>query len=205
MVEHIHHHGLEDEGREQVYYAEKQLRWIGLTIVVRTAGDPMNLVASIRNQLKTMDADVPAFNVLPMEDYVSRALAPTRFNLVLLGVFASVGLVLAMVGIYGVIAYTVGQRTQELGIRRALGAQPGAIVSGVLRQGMTLTLTGIAVGLVGAFAVTRFARSLLYEVTASDPITYAGVGLLLVAVSALACYLPARRAAKVDPMVALRS
>ncbi len=135
---------------------------------------------------------------------MSQALAPTRFNLVLLGVFASVGLVLAMVGIYGVIAYTVGQRTHELGIRRALGAQQSTVVSGVMRQGMALTLAGVGVGLIGAFAVTRFAQSMLYEVTASDPVTYAGVGLLLVAVSALACYLPARRAAKVDPMVALR-
>ena len=165
----------------------------------------MGLVPGIRNELKRMDHDIPAYNVETMEGYVTQAVAPTRFNLVLLGVFAGVGLVLAVVGIYGVIAYSVGQRKQELGIRRALGAQHRDVVSIVLRQGMALTLAGVGIGLVGALAVTRFARSLLFDVTATDPLTYAGVGLLLIGVSALACYLPARKAGKVDPMVALRA
>jgi predicted permease len=205
VVEHIRHHELDTDGREQTYFPQNQFRFNTLTTVVRAETDPTVLIAAIRRELKTLDADIPAYQVSEMDGYMSQALAPTRFNLVLLGVFAAVGLVLAVVGIYGVIAYTVGQRTQELGIRRALGAQHRDVVSIVLRQGMALTLAGVGVGLVGALALTRFMETLLFGVTATDPLTYGGVGLLLVAVSALACYLPARRAGKVDPMVALRN
>ncbi|MCZ6917964.1 MAG: ABC transporter permease [Gemmatimonadetes bacterium] len=205
VVEHLRHHQLDAVGREQVYYPESQRRFGSLVMVVRAERDPLTLVAGIRNELRSLDPDIPAYNVGTMEGYVTQAVAPTRFNLVLLGVFAGVGLLLTVVGIYGVIAYSVGQRKQELGIRRALGAQHRDVVSIVLRQGMALTLTGVGIGLVGALAVTRFARSLLFEVTATDPLTYAGVGLLLIGVSALACYLPARKAGNVDPMVALRA
>ncbi len=205
VVEHLRHHELNSDGREQTYFPQNQFRFRTLTTVVRAEREPTALVAAVRRELKALDADIPAYAVRAMDGYMSQALAPTRFNLVLLAVFAAVGLVLAVVGIYGVIAYTVAQRTQELGIRCALGAQRGDVLSIVLRQGMALTLAGTAIGLVGAFALTRFVRSLLFGVTATDPLTYGGVILLLVAVSALACYLPARRATKVDPMLALRN
>ncbi len=205
VVEHIRHHDLDVDGREQTYFPQNQFRFNTLTTVVRAGTDPTALIAAIRRELTTLDADIPAYRVSEMDGYMSQALAPTRFNLVLLGVFAAVGLVLAVVGIYGVIAYTVGQRTQELGIRRALGAQHRDVVSIVLRQGMTLTLAGVGVGLVGALALTRFMETLLFGVNVTDPLTYGGGVLLLVAVSAPACYLPARRAGKVDPMVALRN
>ena len=151
-----------------------------------------------------MDVDIPAYRVSTMEQYLSRAVAPARFNLVLLGVFAFTGLFLALIGIYGVMAYTVSQRRQELSIRRALGAQHSDVVSMVVRRGMVLTVVGMMIGFVGALMLTRFMRALLFGVAPTDPLTYVGVGALLVSVSALACYVPARRAGQIDPAVVLR-
>jgi ABC-type antimicrobial peptide transport system permease subunit len=139
-----------------------------------------------------------------VEFLVNRSVADRKFLLALMGIFAALALVLTMIGLYGVISYLVNQRTQEIGIRMALGAQMRDILSMVLKQGMVLVLTGVALGLGAAWLLTRLMKRLLYQVSATDPVTFAGIALLLIAVALLACYLPARRASKVDPLVALR-
>jgi putative ABC transport system permease protein len=139
-----------------------------------------------------------------MRSYVNDALAPTRFTLILIGIFAAVALLLASIGIYGVISYAVRQRTHELGIRIAMGASPNSIFRLVVGQGMLLALLGLAVGLAAAFSMTRLLASILFGVSPTDPATFIGISLLLTLVAGLACYLPARRATRVDPMIALR-
>ncbi len=174
-------------------------------LFVRTTGDPLQLIAAVKSQIWAVDKDQPINAVQTMEEVVARSLAPRRFNLWLLGVFAALALVLASVGIYGVISYAVSQRTREIGVRIALGAQPRDIFRLVVGQGFALTLDGVVIGLVAAFALTRWLESLLFGVSTTDPLTFAGVALLLTLTALLACYIPARRAMKVDPMAALRS
>jgi len=173
-------------------------------LVIRAQGDPLNLVGAIRREIHTLDPDQPVATIRTMNDWIDTAVATPRYQTLLLGVFAAVALLLATTGIYGVMSYVVAQRTHEIGIRMALGARRGNVLKLVLRQGMGLVLIGVVLGLIGAFAVTRVMSALLFGVTAKDPLTFLAVAVLLALVAFVACYIPAWRATKVDPMIALR-
>ena len=173
-------------------------------LVVRAEGEPTSLVSSIQRELRSIDQEQALFQVRPLEEVISNSLSQRRFNSLLLVIFGALAGLLAAVGIYGVIAYSVTQRTNEIGIRLALGAQQRDVMKMILGQGIRLTLIGIAIGLIAAFALTRILSSLLYGVSATDPVTFLSIPLLLTLVALLASYLPARRATKVDPCVALR-
>src|SRR5947209_814292 len=205
IVGHVKNEGLEGESRVQYYipYAQRADS-SNLFVVVRAEGDPASLAPAVRGAIAGVDRDLPAYRVTTMEQMVSDSLAQRRFAVFLLGVFAFIALVLAVVGLYGVMSYAVAQRTHEFGLRMALGAQRRDILRMVVGQGLLLVGVGLAAGLLGALALTRLMSSLLYGVSATDPLTYAGIALLLAAVALLASYVPARRATKVDPMVALR-
>ncbi len=172
--------------------------------IARMTGDPASLIAAVRHEINEVDADLPVYDLRTMNQVIAGSLAQRRFSMLLLVVFAAAALLLAAVGLYGVTAYAVAQRTQEIGIRMALGARPRDIARLIVGQSLTLTLIGVAVGLLAAFALTRLMASLLFEVSATDPLTFSFIPLLLAAVALAACYLPARRALKVDPMIALR-
>jgi predicted permease len=173
-------------------------------LVVRAAGDPLGLANAIRDQVLAVDPDQPVSDIRTMEAVFEATMGRRRLTMLLLQSFAGVALLLAIIGIYGVIAYSVAQRTQEMGIRRALGAQQSDILRLVLGQGLVLTLTGGALGIGGAFALTRLMQGLLFGVSATDPLTFAGVALLFLVVALAASFIPARRAARIDPMTALR-
>jgi putative ABC transport system permease protein len=175
-----------------------------MTVVVRTANDPLSLVSGVRNELGQMDTEQPMASIATMDELLSGSLSRARFTMLVLGLFAGLALVLASVGIYGVIAYGVAQRTQEFGIRIALGASRRDVLGLVLGQGTRLTLLGIGLGIIASLLVTRLLATLLYGVSPTDPFTFGAVALLLAFVALLACYIPARRATRVDPMVALR-
>ena len=200
----VKHVSLDDTAKPEMYLPFDQFPMFFQTIVVRTTGDPLSLVAAARSEVLAVNKDQPISNVHTMEELVSNSIAQRRFNMLLLSIFATVALLLSAVGIYGVMSYSVAQRTHELGLRMALGAQSSHVVALVVRQGMTLALTGVGVGLAAAFALTRIMASLLYGVSATDTFTFGLIALLLSLVALLACYLPARRATRVDPMVALR-
>jgi putative ABC transport system permease protein len=175
-----------------------------MSLAVRTSVEPMNLTNAIRRQVWTIDRSVPVTKTRTMEQILATVTSQPRFNTILLGIFAAVALTLAGVGIYGVLSYSVTQRTREIGIRIALGARRGDVLRLVVRQGMLLALLGVAIGLAASFALTRLMTGLLYEVSATDPATFTLIAVILTLVALAACYLPARRATKVDPMVALR-
>ena len=174
------------------------------SFVVRTTGDPLLLSAAIRNEMTQVDPGLPVRNLRSMEQLVDRSIAPQRFNLSLLSLFSAIGLLLAAIGVYGVIAYGVSQRTHEIGLRMALGAQATDVFALIVKKGMAVALIGVAIGLLASVALTRLMKNLLFGVSATDPATLAVVALLLIGVAFLACYIPARRATKVDPLVALR-
>jgi putative ABC transport system permease protein len=176
----------------------------GMTLLVRTENDPAALATAVRGEVHALNKNVPIFAVKTMTEQIGAALAADRMIAVLLSVFGGAALLLATVGIYAVVAYSVAQRTHEIGIRMALGAEPRDIARLIVGQGLTLVLCGAGVGLALAFALTRVLASLLFDLSATDPLTFVGVALLLVFNALVACYIPARRATKVDPMVALR-
>jgi putative ABC transport system permease protein len=188
----------------EVYVPYAQHQVDSLTIVVRTAGDPMAFVPMARADIASLDRDLPLAGVRTMDEVIGRSIAERRFTMLLLVSFASVAMVLAAIGVYGVLAYLVSQRTQEIGVRLAIGATPGDVVRLFVREGAALTMLGVAGGLAGAFLVTRALSTLLFGVTTTDPLTFAAVAGTLAVVALLACYLPARRAGRVDPMTALR-
>ncbi len=195
---------LERLSGEQMYVPHAQdASWNFMALVIRTAGDPAAFVPVLRREVQAIDKDQPLYNIRTMDEVVASSLGTRRVSMQLFTVFAGAALLLAAVGIYGVMAYSVTLRTQEIGIRMALGAQKGDVLRMVVRQGMTLALIGIAVGVAGALGLTRLIANLLFGVNAADPLTFAAISLLLACVALLACYLPARRAARLDPMIAL--
>ena len=211
VVADVRNYGVDAEVKPEVYVpflqsAPNYLSGVvsAMTIVVRSAVEPTALATALREQVQALDKDQPVSEIRTMEWYLADSMSQRRFNMLLLGAFAGLALILAAVGIYGVIAYTVTQRTHEMGIRIALGAKGGDILWLVLGNAMATTLTGIALGLGAAFALTRLLRSLLYQVSPTDPFIFAAIPLLLVSVAVIATYLPARRAMKVDPIRALR-
>lgn len=175
-----------------------------MTLHVRTTDDPGAAINQVRAEVKALDSNLPLTNVKTMEEHMRLPLAPAKLFAWLSSGFGGLALLLAAIGLYGVMAYIVSGRTREIGIRMALGAQANDVLRLVIGQGMMLALIGVAIGLVAAFALTRLLSSFLYGVSATDPLTFVGVAVLLTGVALLACYIPARRAMKVDPMVALR-
>ena len=211
VVGHVKQHGLDEEGRAQIYRPWTQIteKWRGdflraTDMIVKTSVDPVSLIGAIKREIRLIDKDQPIAQVQTLDDKLSESIAPQRFTLLLLGIFAMIALSLASAGIYGVMSYAVMQRTHEIGVRMALGAQRLDVLKLMVRQGMSLVVIGVGFGLAGAFAATRLMTSLLFEVTAKDPVTFAVVTAALMIVAFVACYLPARRATKVDPLEALR-
>lgn len=204
VVEHQRADELATEGSETVYFTDKYAGSFASQWAVRAAGEPLALTESIRREVAEMDPDVPVADVALLESRVDESMAPTRFALTSIGIFGAIALVLAAVGLYGVLSFVVRQRTAEIGVRMAFGARSESILKLVVGQGLTLAGVGVAVGLVAALGVTGVMESLLVEVTPTDPATFASISALFIAVATLACYLPARRATRVDPVRALR-
>jgi putative ABC transport system permease protein len=204
VVGDIKSEGFDQPDQPHLYFPALQNPSYAMAVYLRAEGDPKTLTQALRQEVQAVDPNLPVFGERTMEEVVAGSLAQRRFALQVVGGFGVLALLLAGIGIYGVVAYSVSQRTREIGIRLALGASSGAILRWVFGQGMRLTLLGLGAGLVGAFALTRLLRGLLFGVETTDPLTYAGLALLLAAVALLACYVPARRATRVDPMVALR-
>jgi ABC-type antimicrobial peptide transport system permease subunit len=176
-----------------------------MTIVLKTAVDPASVAPALRAAVRAVDPDQPIYLVRTMDEVIQHSLSGRQLDLWLLGIFASIALVLSAAGLYGVISYLVAQRTRELGIRMALGAQQEQVVALVMRRGSALIVVGIALGLLGALALTRLLQNLLYGVSARDPLTFGAIAALLAVVALVATYLPARRAARVDLLTAIRS
>jgi putative ABC transport system permease protein len=175
-----------------------------MDIVVRSESDPMLLLPAIREQVRALDAELPIYHAERLEEYVLASLAQRRFTSLLCAVFAGAGLLLAIVGLFGVMSYSVAQRTHEIGVRVAVGAEKSDIMRLILTEGMGIAVVGLGIGLLGAFGVSSLVKSQLFGVRATDPFTFLGVVLALAFVALAACYIPARRATRVDPMVALR-
>ncbi|HYM27760.1 MAG TPA: ABC transporter permease, partial [Steroidobacteraceae bacterium] len=200
----VHNVGLASDPQPEIYLPYAQLPWAFMNLIVRTEGDPRRLAAAVRGRVLAVDRDQPVTQVRTMDEVLDAAAAQPRFTTSLLGALSGTALLLAVVGIYGVIAYSVAERTGEMGVRIALGAGRGDILRLVLRQGLGMALGGIAIGLAASLAATRLLTSQLYHVSATDPPAFAGSAALFVAVALLASYVPARRAMRVDPMLALR-
>jgi putative ABC transport system permease protein len=208
VVEDTKNAGMDKPAGPELYFQARQVasQFLGgnVNFVVRAANESAPMEGSIRNAVHELDSTLPVYNLWTMNEVVSKSVVQPRFLALLLAVFSGIALFLAAIGIYGVMAYSVAQRTQEIGVRMALGARPFHVLRLVLKQSMIMLLIGTVIGLAGAFALTRLMRTLLFEITATDPLTYVSVIGLLTVVALLACYIPARRAAKVDPLIALR-
>ena len=211
VVGNIKHDGMDSREQPEVYlpylqplFSTATSRVSALFFVVKTATDAKSNVGAIRAEIAALDNDQPIFDVKTMGERVNESVAQRRFNMLLIAIFASVAMILAAVGIYGIISYSVAERTNEIGIRVALGAQSGDVFRLVIGQGMLLSLIGVGIGVVGAIGITRLMSTLLFNVTPSDPETFVSISVLLIVVALVACFIPARRATKVDPMVALR-
>jgi putative ABC transport system permease protein len=204
VVRDVRHEGLETEPQPEMYVPDRQRPEREMNLVIRAALDPASLAASVRGAVSAIDPDQPVANIKPMSRLLADSVAKPRFNYVLLTVFAAVALILTITGVYGVMSYAVAQRTREMGIRLALGARGADVLKLVIRQGMKPVIAGAALGLAGAYALTRVMATLLFGVSPTDPTVFIGVAALLATVALLACYLPARRAMNIDPVVALR-
>ena len=200
----VKHTDVKAEARPTMYVPAEQSPWETMTLVVRSSGDPTALAAALREEVSAVDKDQPLSEIATMEQIFAKAVAPQRFNLMLVSLFAALALALSTVGVYGVIAYSVTQRAQEMGVRLALGANSRDILRLIIGQAMRVSLLGVGLGLVAAVALTRVMSSLLFEVSATDPVVFVGLAVVLIAVTLVASYIPARRATKVDPLVALR-
>ncbi len=205
VVAHVKNYGVDEDSRVEIYLPYLQASaGAGVTAILRTAGDPGSLTTALRQAMRELDPEIPVYQARALPEIAADRNAPRRLAAVLIAVFAAIALVLAAVGIYGVMAYAVAQRTQEIGLRMALGARREDILGMVLRSGTIMAVSGVGIGLVTALALARLITSLLFQTSATDPPTFSIVPLLLVSVALLACYIPARRATKVDPLVALR-
>jgi putative ABC transport system permease protein len=200
----VRHERLDKDTRQSIYVSYQQIPDRVMTLAIRTADDPGNLAAAVRREVLALDKDQPVTNVLTMSEVVSRSVWQQRFYTMLFGIFASLALALAAVGIYGVMSYAVTQRTQEIGIRMALGARAIDVLKLVIKNGMAMIMIGVVIGLGGAMALTRLLATLLFGVTPTDKVTFVVVSGVLIVVALIACYIPAQRATKVDPLVALR-
>ena len=196
----VHQFGLDAEPTFDVYFVGGWTPYV----VVRTATEPLSLAVAVTDVIHKTAPDLPVTHMMTMEELLTGSISPRRFSAMLVGIFAMLAVALAAVGIYGVTSYTVSQRTQEVGLRMALGAQAANVRSMILMQMIKFTALGVAIGLAGAFVVARFLASLLFGVGTHDPVTFLGVALVLILVAVLAAYVPARRAMRVDPIVALR-
>jgi putative ABC transport system permease protein len=194
----------QNSDRVQGYFPFAQIPSGGMTVIVKGSSDPNLLVSSVRAAVKEIDPDQPIYSPRTMHEIRAESVAPERLNLMLLSIFASIALVLAIVGIYGVMSYSVTQRTHEIGIRMAIGARPRDVFAMILGHGMKLTLIGVLIGLVLAFIATRLMETMLFGVAPTDLTTFSIISVLLISVAALACYLPGRRATKVEPTISLR-
>jgi predicted permease len=214
VVGDVRHYWLGDITQPEIYFSYTQVPVLAsptierhrrfMQLVIRTTTDPMSIAENVRREVASLDAELPLYNIKTMEERLGVSLMSPRFNTMLMGIFAAVALILAVVGLYGVMSYAVVQRTHEIGIRMALGASRRDCLLHILRQGMALVLVGVSVGLLAAALLTRVLSTLLYEVSPRDPVIFIGISLLLIAVAFFACYIPARRATRVEPLVALR-
>jgi predicted permease len=216
VVGHVKQWGLDSDDKQslraQLYFPFMQLpdaamqpsSWSGTGVVVRFEGDAQAVAKAIRTGLQGMSGEQVMYSVETMQEVIAETLGERRVSMIVLGAFAALALGLASMGIYGVISYLVGQRTHEIGVRMALGAKQSDVLGMVLREGMRMTVIGVAIGLIAAAGLTRLMANLLFGVSATDPLTFAGVAVVLTFVALVACYLPARRAMKVDPILALR-
>ena len=204
VVGNVRHGGLDSKATPTMYVPHRQDAFGGMSFVVRSADDPTHLSSAVRQAVREIDPTLPAFAITPLADVVSDTVAERRFSMLLLSVFAMIALFLAAVGLYGVVAYSVSLRTQEIGVRMAIGAQRGDVLGMIVGGGMKLALLGVAIGLAGAVALSNAIGTLLFNVTPLDPASYLVTTSVLLVVAMAACYVPARRATRVDPIVALR-